>query len=104
MHEIMAMGSFPIIWSSLRAGWKSPEDMDRVTQDWIDYLPYVQQTNSLKYAACLDSYTSFEMLGVYSDFSSRRIVEETLAFQRGGVARALIEEHVSVRRDSASTT
>jgi len=61
MHKAMALGSIPIIWPGARAGWKEADAM-KVSQDLVDFLPYIHQTKSLKYAACIDSFTTLQGL------------------------------------------
>ncbi len=97
MHEAMTMGAVPIIWSGARTGF-TPKDWDKVIQDDVDYLPYVDGTKTLKYAACLDSYTTLQMSGISAegDFHGpmEQAINEKVADHRGGVARALLESHI----------
>ena len=82
-HKVLATGSIPIIWPGARQAW-TESDSDRVSQDLADFLPLVHGTKTLKYAACLDSYTTTQM-------SSK---QEDLLAHRCGFARALLEAHV----------
>lgn len=92
MHEILAMGEVPIIWNGARTGL-TKADWEKVVQDWVDYLPYVHHTKTLKYAACLDSYTSLQMSKADVDLGFHGPLDK-IAYPRGGVARALLESHI----------
>jgi Glycosyl hydrolase-like 10/Beta-galactosidase trimerisation domain len=86
MHKVLAMGSIPIIWPGARQAW-TDADSDKVTQGLIDFLPLVHETQTLKYAAVLDSYTSLQMGPPGSK-------ETGPLAHRGGMARALVESHI----------
>jgi len=86
MNKIMASGSIPIIWPGARQAW-THADSQRVSEDLAEFLPLVNGTQTLKYAACLDSYTSLQM--------ARAAPTSTdILAHRCGVARALLEAHV----------
>jgi hypothetical protein len=86
MHKVLAMGSIPIIWPGARQGW-TDSDSDMVTQGLVDFLPLVHQTQTLKYAAVLDSYTSLQM-------GPRGSRDTGPLSHRGGMTRALVESHI----------
>jgi len=97
MHEAMTMGAVPILWSGARTGF-TPKDWDTVIGDWIDYLPYVNGTRTLKYVACIDSYTTLQMskISTEGDFHGpmEQAINDKVASHRGGVARTLLESHI----------
>jgi Glycosyl hydrolase-like 10/Beta-galactosidase trimerisation domain len=86
MHKVLAMGSIPIIWPGARQAW-TDADSDKVTDGLVDFLPLVQETQTLKYAALLDSYTSLQM-------GPRGRMETGPLSHRGGMTRALVESHI----------
>ena len=86
MHKVLAMGSIPIIWPGARQAW-TEMDSDKVAQGLVDFLPLVHETQTLKYAAVLDSYTSLQM----GPRSSR---DTGPLSHRGGMTRALVESHI----------
>ena len=86
MHKVLAMGSIPIIWPGARQAW-TEADSDKVAQGLVDFLPLVHGTQTLKYAAVLDSYTSLQM-------GPRGSSDTTSLSHRGGMTRALIESHI----------
>lgn len=88
MHKVMALGSIPIIWPGARTGW-TDADSARVSRDFIDYLPYVHGTTSIKYALCVDSYTTLQMA-----YTSAEDIRERIESPRGGIVRVLVEEHI----------
>lgn len=97
-HEVMAMGSVPIIWSGARVGWQ-PRDWDATVNAIKDFLPWVQQTRSLNYAVCIDSYTSLQncraaagkRIQATADLTPEGVLTGS---PRAGIARALLEEHI----------
>jgi hypothetical protein len=80
------MGSIPIIWPGARQAW-TDADSDKVTDGLVDFLPLVEETQTLKYAALLDSYTSLQM-------GPRGSRETGALSHRGGMTRALVESHI----------
>jgi hypothetical protein len=86
MHKVLAMGSIPIIWPGARQAW-TDSDSDKVAQGLVDFLPLVHGTQTLKYAAVLDSYTTLQM-------GPRGSTETTPLSHRGGMTRALVESHI----------
>ncbi len=86
MHKVLAMGSIPIIWPGARQAW-TDADSDKVAQGLVDFLPLVHETQTLKYAAVLDSYTSLQM-------GPRGSRETGALSHRGGMTRALVESHI----------
>jgi hypothetical protein len=86
MHKVLATGSIPIIWPGARQAW-TDADSQRVSEDLAEFLPLVHGAETLKYAACLDSYTTVQMARQSPKLS------DVLA-HRGGIARALVEAHV----------
>jgi len=98
LHAAMAMGAVPITWPGARAGWKT-EDWDDVVQAMVDFLPYVHETKTLKYAVCIDSYTSLQNARTATTNCALhegegKELDESVGFHRGGMARALLEEHI----------
>jgi type 1 glutamine amidotransferase len=98
MHEAMAMGGIPIIWSGMRMGWK-PEDWDKVHADLQTFLPYVHTTHTDKWAVAIDSFTSLQNARV--KVTNRAFHEgdgneadRAVGYFRGGMARALLEEQL----------
>ena len=89
MHKALALGSIPIIWPGARQGWSEADSLT-VSKDWVDFLPYVHQTRSLKYVACLDSFTTLQGLRT----TSTEEIDERVAWPRGGITRVLVEEHL----------
>jgi len=89
MHKILALGSIPIIWPGARQGWTDADSL-AVSRDLVNFLPYVHQTQSLKYAACLDSFTTLQGLRT----NSKEEITQRVAWPRGGITRALIETHL----------
>jgi hypothetical protein len=89
MHKVMVLGSIPIIWPGARSGW-TDEDSMRVSRDLADFLPYIHETGTVKYALCIDSYTTLQMQRT----NKREDVEEHVTAHRGGTIRALVEEHI----------
>ena len=79
MHKVLASGSIPILWPGARQAW-TEADSDRMSRDFVDFLPLVHQTATLKYVACLDSFTTAAM----ARHSSQ---ESGVLAHRGGVAR-----------------
>ena len=86
MHKVLASGSIPILWPGARQAW-TEADSDRMSRDFVDFSPLVHQTATLKYVACLDSFTTAAM----ARHSSQ---ESGVLAHRGGVARALLEAHI----------
>lgn len=89
MHKVMTLGSIPIIWPGARAGWTDADTM-QVAKDYADFLPYIHNTKSLKYALCIDSYTTLQM----QKSTRREDTEERITSSRAGAFRALTEEHI----------
>ncbi|MEI6914961.1 MAG: alpha-amylase family protein, partial [Armatimonadota bacterium] len=92
MHEILTMGEVPILWNGARTGMK-PADWEKIVQDWVDYLPYVHNTKTLKYAACLDSFTSLQMSKADANGTFHGDPDK-ITNPRGGITRALLEAHI----------
>ena len=95
LHEIMAMGAIPIAWSGARAGWKD-RDWNEVVQAYLDFLPYVHQTRSLKYAVCIDSYTTLQngRLAASRHEGEAHGLDGEVGNYRAGITRALVEERI----------
>lgn len=86
MHKVLATGSIPIVWPGARQAW-TDADSQHVSEDLAEFLPLVHGTQTLKYAACLDSYTTLQM-------ARQSPKQSDVLAHRGGVARALLEAHV----------
>ena len=86
MHKILATGSIPILWPGARQAW-AETDSDRMSRDLVDFLPLVHQTETLKYAACLDSLTTAAM-------ARQNPKQSEVLSHRSGIARALLEAHI----------
>ena len=97
VHETMAFGSVPWVWPSSRGGFND-EDWEIVVKAYIDYLPYVHETRGLKYAACLDSFTTLQSSGIDNKEKDwNQLIPELcdkVADSRGGITRALMEAHI----------
>ncbi len=87
-HVVMAMGSIPIYWPGERNEW-TKRDSAQAVRALTEFLPYVHETRSLPYAACIDSYTTLQMSHMAPAETARRV-----GAPRIGIARALMEEHV----------
>ena len=100
ISETLAFGAVPWVWPGTRAGYKPEKDWTAITQAWLDFLPFVHETKTVKYAACIDSYTTLQMSEVPLEGvreNSRDIFDrcdEKVGFARGGMARALLEAHI----------
>jgi hypothetical protein len=98
LHEIMTMGGLPITWPGARAGW-TESDWNQFIDDYISVVPFVQGTKSLKYALCIDSYTTLQNAAVASTNRAfhegeGQELELIVGAHRGGIARALLEAHI----------
>jgi len=85
-NKVLATGSIPIIWPGARQAWTDSDSL-RVAKDQADFLPLVERTHTLKYAACLDSYTTMEM-------GRTDPTKTDILANRCGVTRALLEAHI----------
>jgi len=93
MHKIMVAGSTPIYCASTN-GWTA-EDEVKMANDMVTFLPWVQNTKSLKYAAIVDSYTTLQMSkSDPADATDNPRLLKTFDAQRSGMARALLEAHI----------
>lgn len=98
-HEIMANGSIPIVWSGMRAGWNPDVDWPILNNAVLEFLPLVHQTRTLKYAVCIDSYTTLQNCGrrvtnrAFHEGSGKE-ANEVVGYSRGGTARILLEEQI----------
>lgn len=98
LREILTFGGVPITWSGARAGW-TPEDWDTVVQDFVDYLPLLPESKSLKYAVCIDSYSTLQNARAAS--TNRAFhegegneLDAAVGNYRAGMTRALVEAHI----------
>ena len=98
MHEALAMGAIPNVWSGMRMGWK-PEDWDKVHRDLNTFLPYVHETKTDKWAVAIDSFTSLQNAKI--KVTNRAFHEgegneadKAVGYFRGGIARAVLEEQL----------
>ncbi len=98
LHEIMTMGGLPITWPGARAGW-TENDWNQFVDDYISVVPYVQGTKSVKYALCIDSYTTLQNAMVTTTNRAfhegeGQELDQIVGAHRGGIARVLLEEHI----------
>ncbi|MHB8969884.1 MAG: beta-galactosidase trimerization domain-containing protein [Pirellulaceae bacterium] len=97
-HEILAMGGIPILWSGARAGWND-EDWNTFVNAFVEFVSLVQRTKALKYAVCIDSYTTLQnaqaaTAGQTFSEGNAKALDHAVGYHRGGVARALLESHL----------